>query len=85
MTLRHLIQPQDALAALGKQRTVVVIAHRLGTVQGADEIIVLGDGQVVERGTHHGLIAQAGVYAKMWDMQARAAQGLDVAPAQSAE
>jgi ATP-binding cassette subfamily B protein len=47
-----------------------VIAHRLSTVVDADEILVLDDGRVVERGTHAGLLAQAGLYARMWALQA---------------
>jgi len=47
-----------------------VIAHRLSTVVDADEIIVLQDGRVAERGTHAGLLAKGGLYARMWAMQA---------------
>ena len=64
---------QSALNALGKNRTVVVIAHRLGTVQHADEIVVLSEGSIVEKGTHKELWAKGGAYAHMWEMQARAA------------
>jgi ABC-type transport system involved in Fe-S cluster assembly fused permease/ATPase subunit len=64
---------QEALNALGKNRTVLVIAHRLGTVQHADEIVVLSDGQIVEKGTHKELWHKGGAYAKMWETQARAA------------
>jgi ATP-binding cassette subfamily B protein len=46
------------------------IAHRLSTVVDADEILVLDDGRVVERGTHAGLLKQAGLYARMWALQA---------------
>jgi len=66
---------QDALTALGQARTVLVIAHRLGTVVNADEIVVLGQGEVLERGTHGELLAKNGVYARMWAMQVEAAQG----------
>lgn len=76
---------QDALAALGQARTVLVIAHRLGTVVAADEILVLGEGQVLERGTHQELLAKAGAYAQMWDMQAKAAQGLGESAAEAAD
>jgi ATP-binding cassette subfamily B protein len=75
---------QDALAALGAHRTVLVIAHRLGTVVAADAIVVLGEGAVLERGTHAELLAKRGVYAAMWDMQAKAAQGLDAEAAEAA-
>lgn len=61
---------QDALYKLMENRTSVVIAHRLSTIQHADEIIVMQDGKVVERGNHEGLIAQEGVYKKLTDLQA---------------
>ena len=60
---------QSALNALGKNRTVVVIAHRLGTVQHADEIVVLEEGKVAERGTHAQLLAMNGRYADLWEAQ----------------
>ena len=61
---------QVALQAASRDRTTLVIAHRLSTVTDADEILVLQDGQVVERGTHQGLLAQGGLYARMWALQA---------------
>jgi ATP-binding cassette subfamily B protein len=51
-------------------RTTLVIAHRLSTVIDADEIIVLHDGAIVERGTHASLLAHDGLYAEMWARQA---------------
>lgn len=60
---------QDALEKLMKTRTTVAIAHRLSTIKNADEICVLHDGQIVERGTHDELIAQDGYYKKLHDMQ----------------
>ncbi len=60
---------QDAINTLMKNRTCVVIAHRLSTVQHADEIIVLEKGKVMERGTHNELIAKNGLYKKLVDMQ----------------
>lgn len=60
---------QQALDVLGKQRTCLVIAHRLGTIRNADNIIVLGDGIVLEEGTHDELLANNGKYAEMWNMQ----------------
>eukprot|EP00977_Amphora_coffeiformis_P018190 scaffold6282_cov165-Amphora_coffeaeformis.AAC.3 len=60
---------QDALDRLGKHRTVLVIAHRLGTIRNADNIVVLKDGKVAEEGKHEQLLAQNGVYAAMWNMQ----------------
>jgi subfamily B ATP-binding cassette protein MsbA len=60
---------QDALFKLMKNRTSVVIAHRLSTIQNADEIVVLDKGEIVERGSHEGLLAQDGVYKKLIDLQ----------------
>lgn len=58
-----------AMEELFKGRTVIIIAHRLQTVKKADEIIVLEEGQIVERGNHSDLIAKNGPYAKMLEMQ----------------
>ncbi len=63
---------QTALRAVTARRTTLVIAHRLSTVVDADEILVLVDGRVAERGTHSALLAARGVYARMWSLQARA-------------
>ena len=60
---------QDALDRLGSQRTVLVIAHRLGTIRNADNIIVMKEGVVHEQGTHDELLAMGGQYAEMWNMQ----------------
>ncbi len=63
---------QDILKSLkevSKGRTTLVIAHRLSTVVSADEILVLDEGRVIERGTHSNLLSQNGVYAKMWQRQ----------------
>jgi len=59
-----------ALRALSRDRTTLVIAHRLSTVVDADEILVLQDGRVAEKGTHAGLLARGGLYARMWALQA---------------
>jgi ATP-binding cassette subfamily B protein len=61
---------QSALRAAARHRTTITIAHRLSTVVDADEILVLDQGQVVERGTHAQLLLHDGVYARMWAMQA---------------
>ena len=61
---------QSNLMELAQGRTTVVIAHRLSTVQDADEILVLDQGQVVERGTHSALLAADGAYAALWQKQA---------------
>jgi len=60
---------QDALSNLMQNRTSIVIAHRLSTIANADEIIVLQQGQIAERGTHKELISQNGIYKKLCDMQ----------------
>jgi ATP-binding cassette subfamily B protein len=52
--------------------TTLVIAHRLSTIVAADEIIVLDDGVIVERGTHHQLLLLGGLYASMWNRQREA-------------
>ena len=61
---------QDALDKLMKGRTTVVIAHRLSTIQYADEIIVMQDGKISERGNHIGLMAKEGIYKKLVELQA---------------
>ena len=61
---------QDALVRLMKTRTTVAVAHRLSTIKHADEICVIHEGTIVERGTHDQLIAQDGYYKKLHDMQA---------------
>jgi subfamily B ATP-binding cassette protein MsbA len=61
---------QGALTVLMKTRTSIVIAHRLSTIQNADEIIVLNDGEIVERGTHNELINKGGLYKRLCDLQA---------------
>ncbi len=71
-TTEHEIQ--SALDTVSKNRTTLVIAHRLSTVINADEIIVLRDGLIAERGTHAGLLAQDGLYASMWNRQREAVQ-----------
>ena len=71
-TTEHEIQ--SALDTVSKNRTTLVIAHRLSTVINADEIIVLRDGLIAERGTHAGLLDQNGLYASMWNRQREAVQ-----------
>jgi ABC-type transport system involved in Fe-S cluster assembly fused permease/ATPase subunit len=64
---------QSALAEISKDRTTLVIAHRLSTVVDADEILVLDHGEIIERGRHSELVAQNGHYASMWNKQKEAA------------
>jgi ATP-binding cassette, subfamily B (MDR/TAP), member 7 len=59
------------LARATEGRTSICIAHRLSTVMDADEIFVLQNGKVGERGTHSELLSQKGLYAKLWDTQNR--------------
>jgi ABC-type transport system involved in Fe-S cluster assembly fused permease/ATPase subunit len=63
---------QDALERVSRNRTTLVIAHRLSTIVGADEIIVLDNGMIVERGTHRQLLAAGGLYESMWNRQREA-------------
>ena len=65
---------QAALDLVSRDRTTLVIAHRLSTVISADEIIVLQDGQIAERGRHAGLLAKNGLYAEMWARQREATE-----------
>ena len=61
---------QDALDRLMSTRTTIAIAHRLSTIKNADEIVVMQEGRIVERGTHEELIGQDGYYKKLYNMQA---------------
>jgi ATP-binding cassette subfamily B protein len=63
---------QDALERVSRNRTSLVIAHRLSTIVAADEIIVLDQGRIAERGTHSQLLATGGLYASMWNRQREA-------------
>ncbi|KAI9934539.1 hypothetical protein MW887_000153 [Aspergillus wentii] len=63
---------QEALATLSEGRTVLIIAHRLSTITTADNILVLNEGQIMESGTHHELLAKKGRYTSMWQKQIRA-------------
>jgi subfamily B ATP-binding cassette protein MsbA len=60
---------QEALDNIMKNRTSIVVAHRLSTVQNADHIVVLEEGRIVEEGNHHSLLTKNGLYAKWIEMQ----------------
>jgi len=60
---------QQALNNLMKNRTSLIIAHRLSTIQHADEILVMQDGEIIERGTHDSLLKENGTYTKLIEMQ----------------
>jgi ATP-binding cassette, subfamily B, heavy metal transporter len=68
---------QSALDLVSRGRTTLVIAHRLSTVINADEIIVLREGKIAERGTHTSLLALDGLYAQMWNRQREAAEATE--------
>jgi ABC-type transport system involved in Fe-S cluster assembly fused permease/ATPase subunit len=69
---------QDALDRVSRDRTTLVIAHRLSTIIGADEILVLDQGSIVERGTHQELLARGGLYAGMWNRQREAEMAREI-------
>jgi ATP-binding cassette subfamily B protein len=63
---------QKAVSALAKDRTVLVIAHHLRTIQGADQIIVFNGGRIEEKGTHEELLKNCGLYHALWTAQEQA-------------
>ncbi len=70
---------QAEIAAVSRERTTMIIAHRLSTIVDADQIIVMDNGRIVERGTHQTLLAQNGVYERLWSLQADATNGEPIA------
>lgn len=68
-------QIQENLRTVCTGRTTIAIAHRLSTVMMADEILVIKEGEVAERGTHDELVKLGGLYAEMWRLQAGGEQG----------
>ncbi len=75
---------QAALRDAARGRTTLVIAHRLSTVVEADEIIVLQEGRIAERGSHAALLARDGLYAEMWRRQSEAVEAAELAAAKQA-
>src|SRR6202142_2632770 len=69
---------QEALDRVARNRTTLVIAHRLSTIVGADEILVLDRGTIVERGTHSEFLARGGLYASMWNRQREAQMAREI-------
>jgi ATP-binding cassette subfamily B protein len=65
---------RQALQPLLRQRTVIVIAHRLSSIQDADRIFVLAEGRVAEAGTHAELLRRGGLYARLWQLQSLEAE-----------
>lgn len=63
---------QRAISALTRGKTIVVIAHRLSTIQHADQILVVDDGRIAQRGTHQQLLGQEGVYKRFVDIRRQA-------------
>jgi ATP-binding cassette subfamily B protein len=68
---------QEELTKLARNRTTLIIAHRLSTVVNADQIIVMDQGRIVERGTHQTLLTAGGTYANMWNMQQRQTESVN--------
>lgn len=65
---------QTALARLVEGRTLIVVAHKLSTIQSADQILVLDEGRIVEQGEHQALLEERGLYARLWSHRAKAAE-----------
>ena len=76
---------QASLNEVSKARTTLVIAHRLSTIVDADEILVLSEGQIVERGRHSDLLLQDGLYRQMWDRQSKGFSDTEAAKGEGGE
>jgi ATP-binding cassette subfamily B protein len=75
------IMIQESLEELMKERTSIIIAHRLSTVKNADRIIVLDKGQIIEEGTHQALLTRGGEYADLYNTYFRHQEVPDLIPA----
>ncbi|HEY9445592.1 MAG TPA: ATP-binding cassette domain-containing protein, partial [Burkholderiales bacterium] len=73
---------QGELDRIARGHTTLVIAHRLSTIMDADQILVMEHGRVIERGTHHELLARGGSYAQMWRLQQQEDASRDAADAE---
>ncbi|WP_312219452.1 hypothetical protein, partial [Sphingobium yanoikuyae] len=62
---------QQALASLVADRTLIVVAHKLGTIRAADQILVVSEGRIAESGSHDALMAAGGHYSSLWNARAR--------------
>ena len=71
---RNEVLIQQAISALVERKTVIVIAHRLQSITNADQIVVLKEGCVAEKGTHEQLLQKNGLYARLWNEQSQAEQ-----------
>ena len=69
--MEGIIEIREALENLMKDRTTFIIAHRIQSVMNGDLILVLDDGQIVQRGTHEQLMEQPGIYRQIYDVQTR--------------
>jgi len=68
---------QDALWKVSRNKTVIIVAHRLSTITGVDKIVVMDEGRVIEEGVHDYLLKQNGIYARFWRLQTEKKRAID--------